>query len=182
MTPWHGSNEPTTWDQGHCIRYTPDGNGHSRHATVARFVPPVRVAGWLRMTGWDGRRTSLSEGFDGAHVHVGYVQNSRNYVASLVRRDGHAKVAVEYGWMGYRTLRWLGAGPELVMERVYLFQIDWLEGRIVTRVSNEAGVWEMDAPIPVDRRLPVGAVGFRFDNLTALAGFEVRQLPMEGTA
>ena len=86
---------------------------------------------------------------------------------------------MEYGWRGYQTLRWLGAGPELVLERVYLFQVDWLEGRIVTRVSNEMGVWTMTGDIPADRRLPMGAVGLRLDNLSCLAAFEVRQLPME---
>ena len=90
MISWHGDNQPAEWDQGRCVRYTPAASGHSRHATVGRWVPPVRVAGWLRMTGWDGQRTSLSDGFDGAHVHVGYVGNGRNYVCSLVRRDGHA--------------------------------------------------------------------------------------------
>ena len=176
MISWHGSNEPAVSDQGRCVRYLPAVSGHSRHATVGRWVPPVRVAGWARLSPWAGSRTSLGSGFDGLHVHCGYVGNGRNYVASLVRSDGHAKVAVEFGWAGYSTLAWQNAGPELVMDRVYLFQVDWLEDRIVTSVSSEAGVWEMTGDIPADRRLPMGAVGLRLDNLACVAAFEVRAL------
>lgn len=174
---YHGTVEHTTFDGQPCWRLVPAASGHSRHVTWQVFQPPVRVAGWVFPREWDGAHTSADPKFDGIHVHVGHVGNARNYVASLVRRDGHAKVAVEFGWRGYETLANQDVRPDLVWGRTYMLQIDWLPDRIVTTVLDEMGRYTMDAAVPPDRQIPCGSVGLRLDNVDALAYLTVERPP-----
>ena len=171
-----GTVDTTIHDRVPALRFTPGTNGYGRYVTDETFIPPVQVAGWMQLRRWSGPRSPGNAQLDGLHVHLGHIGNARNYVASMVRRDGHAKLAVEYGWSGYHTVRWQNDGPELVTDRVYLFDVRWLPDRIETTVSSEAGVWEMVGDIPPERRIPQGSVGFRLDNLVGVGGLTVRNL------
>ena len=170
-----GEVDTVTYDRVPAFRFTPGANGYARFVTQETFVPPVRMAGWMQLRKWSGNRTPDSAVFDGLHLHAGHVGNGRNYVASLVRRDGHAKIAAEYGWRGYTTLKWQSAGPELVTDRVYLFDLVWTDTKILTTVSSEAGVWSMAAKIPKDRRIPAGSVGFRLDNFVGVGDVTIKE-------
>jgi hypothetical protein len=164
-----------SFDRVPCLRFTPPaGSRYARFVTRRRFLPGLKVAGWFALNKW-----SDHEGpYDGIHLHVGHVGNGRNYVASVLRRDGHSKVAVEYGWKGYTTLAALwGTGPAFVYQRVYHWEITWERDRIRTWVGNEVGAWEMDAPIPAGRVIPYGSVGFRLDNVDAFGHYAVKEHP-----
>jgi len=162
-------------DRVPALRFSPGPSGYARFATREWFIPPVRVAGTLQIT--ESVRSPGNRGLDGLHIHLGHAGNSRNYVASLVRRDRNMKVAVEYGWLGYQTLvgSWDASGPALVSGRTYHFDVTWTDSRIETWLASEAGVWTMTADIPDDRRIPAGAVGLRLDSLEAVGNFTVKQ-------
>ena len=169
-----GVTSGVTFDRVPATQFSPGANGYARFVTRKAYTPPLRMAGWLQLRDvWNGNKTPGNHDLDGLHVHVGHIGNARNYVASLVRRDSHAKVAVEYGWQGYTTLNWENAGPEFVPNRVYMFEVVWKPDKITTWVGNEVGEWTMKAKIPRGKRIPLGTVGFRLDNLIAVGDFVV---------
>jgi hypothetical protein len=170
-----GSVQEVVEDRVSALRFVPGSNGYARFVTVERFVPPLRIAGWIKPREWSGTNTPDDPRFDGIHIHVGHVGNSRNYVCSLVRRDGGMKIAVEYGWRGYKSLDTTRNGPELVWERVYHFEVLWQRNKITTFLGNEMEVKKMSGKIPKSRLIPYGQVGLRLDNVDALGGLAIRQ-------
>lgn len=160
-------------DRVPALRFQPGDKGYARFVSLDSYTPPVKISGWMKLEDVHGS----SKNTDGLHVHVGHIGNARNYVCSLVRRDNNAKIAVEYGWRGYRTLTgmWHGTGPEFVSRRTYLYEVVWDRSRITTWVGNETGQWTMEAKIPEDRYLPMGSIGFRLDNLTGTGNMTVRE-------
>ena len=187
LTTWqsyHGSADAVEFDQAPCIRFTPQASGHSRHHTPDYWVPPIRVAGWVRIAEDRGDGP-----YDGIHLHVGHLGNDRNYVASLVRRDGQAVISREYGWRGYDDMDRVTEGPEFLEHRVYLVRVDWWEDRIVAVVADWTSTKTLEGEIPLEAgtgpytgthrpRIPAGAVGIRGDGLVLQAGLAVRSLPI----
>lgn len=169
LTAYSGTVTPTVLDGADGWTASPNGNGNLRIVTPQILTPPLVVAGWIKPT---VDRTYHPT--DGVHVHVGHAGNDRNYVASLVRRDGRMAVKAEYGWRGYRSLAYHNDGPALLVGRTYLFRVEWHPDRITTWLGNEAGAWTMEAKIPDDRIIPAGTVGFRLDRLECQIGFTVR--------
>ncbi len=175
-TSYPGKVGTATVDRVTVDTFTPGDTGYSRHVTTGSFIPPVKLAGWARLSRWHGPRTTDSAVYDGLHIHLGHVGNDRNYTVTLVRRDGNTKIAVEYGWLGYESLAYSRSGPELVDDRVYLFEILWLPNKITSWVASEAGVHTMSAKVPERRRIPAGQVGFRLDNFQASGQMTVRSV------
>ena len=188
LTDWlsyHGSHQADEFDQAPCTRFTPQTSGHSRHHTPGYYVPPVRLAGWVRIAEDHG-----DHDYDGIHLHVGHCGNDRNLVASLVRRDGQAVLSREFGWRGYDDMDRLASGPEFLEGRVYMVRVDWHETRIAAVVADWTGTWTLSGDIPLTAEtgphegthrpvIPAGAVGIRGDNVTLQAGLVVRALPIQ---
>lgn len=167
------------------LRFQPGSDGYGRFVTKEHFIPPVSIAGWFQVR--KGPESPGNRSFDGIHIHVGHIGNSRNYVASILRRDRGAKINIEYGWRGYQNIysasepdKWaairIGTGPELVWTRTYFWKVNWLENEIQTFLANEMGSWRMDARIEDHQRIPSGALGFRLDSIDALGDFTIREL------
>ena len=155
--------------------FAPGPNSYSRFVTHDTHAPPLTVEGWLQPYRWADRHTPDNPRFDGIHVHVGHLGNSRNIVASLVRRDGGHKIATELGWRGYHSHVSARGGPELVIGRTYLYRLHWAHDRIVTTVWNEVGTWTQDGPIQPAWAMPGGHVGLRLDNLHVRGELTIRE-------
>ncbi len=158
-------------DRVPALRFTPGDNGYARFVTKEHFIPPVRVAGWIKI---DPGESVKGHKFDGIHVHLAHVGNDRNYVASIMRRDGNAKLAVEYGLNGYHSLTY-NEGPEFMPGKLYLYNILWEEGKLTSWLGSETSFHEMSAEIPKSLYIPQGSVGFRLDNLNVTGAMTVRQ-------
>ena len=190
ITDWrsyHGNWESDVFDQAECQKFIPSRFGHSRHVTPNFFVPPIVVAGWIRIAEDREGLTGNNSAFDGIHLHVGHLGNDRNYVASLVRRDGHSVISREYGWRGYDDIDREPNGPEFLLHRVYVFQVLWKIDEIWAKVSDWGVTREFGGLIPrlantgpsagTHRPLiPAGAIGIRGDNLILQAGLAVREI------
>ena len=190
---YHGSIEEVLYKQAPALRLIPQGSGHMRLHTVESFQAPVRANWWLYTTG-DMRPggTSGNPGLDGLHVHFGHFDNDMNYNAHIVRRDGHAKVDLEFGLRNYQALRFFrDAGLPLRMWRRYHFDVTWLRRHIEIQVvsdhpssaeDNRAGkdVEHASLAYPLPKYGPkFGHIGMRLDNIvTIMGGFVVRQLPI----
>jgi len=188
---YHGSIEPMVFRQAPAFRLTPQASGHMRLHTKETYQAPVRANWWIYTTGeMRPGGTTGSPGLDGLHIHFGHFDNDTNYNAHIVRRDGHAKVDLEFGLRGYQALKFFrDTGLPLRMWRRYHFDLTWLREHVSIRVvsdhpsssdNNRNGVGVEQTEIV--QELPsygprFGHIGMRLDNIaTIMGGFVVREL------
>ena len=181
---YHGSHEPAEWDQQPATRFTPQWSGHSRHTSRTVFIPPVVVAGWMRVEDADPQNP-----WDGISLHLGHIGNDRNYIINLVRPDNHMVISREYGWRHYDDLDGSRRtdGLDLTVGGVYVYRVEWHPTSIVATVANEIATVTIAANIGTTSEqgrsegshvpiIPCGAVGWRLDHLTAAGQTVVREL------
>jgi hypothetical protein len=195
LRAYHGSIEATHFRQAPAYRLDPQPSGHMRLHTVESYQAPVQASWWIYTTG-DMRPngTTGNPALDGLHVHFGHFDNDLNYNAHVVRRDGHAKVDLEFGLRGYQALRffWDGGLP-LRMWRRYHFDVTWLRERIEIQVVSDhpsspennrvgADVEHASLAYPLPEYGPkFGHFGMRLDNIMAITGgIHVRSLDRSG--
>lgn len=191
ITSYHGNIEPVSYHGVDAYRLIPKSSGHLRVHTVKMFQFPFRATWWMRpYADMRPNGTNGGERMDGLHVLFGHQDNDVNYNMHCVRRDGNAKLDLEYGLLNYTNVAWWNdKGLPLRFWRRYLFTLEvtmlhntYTNGEtkhVALKVRSDD---KNDSTINLKTLLPengpeAGHLGFRLDNLSVLfGGLTVREL------